>query len=693
MAALQWHLLSSNHLTMQSPWTEHRAPNGQPYYYNPLTKESTYVHPDLQQVAPKKEKPHLKTPIPGTEWIKVATTEGNVFYSNKVTKQSVWTVPEELKPALEAMHAAEKAAAEPAPAPKKSSQGKRKAEESVPVDEVVINKKSKVDEEAEDAEDDDESEEEEEEEEEWQREAAAQLAAEAEEEKQLAEEREMEAKLEAQRLKETIEAAIPQRVDLSIEEGKALFKTLLREKDINPLHPWDTSLPKFIQDPRYVLLPSVAARREAFDEYCKERARELRQSNVKKEKEAAASPKEEYENLLKDEVKSTRASWTDFRRAWKKDRRFYGWGRDDREREKRFREYLKELGEKKRAAAEKAEANFFALLKEHITISEGLSWKEVKARRPVYKDPRYDAVGSSSLREELFNTFLKGKASITAKDTSEEAPGNEETDKDEPSDRQERRAKAVKEREEKIHAERRRLDADIERSKKGIDQEEGERFFMTLLTDAIREPQMTWEKALPQLKTDPRFNNSPLSLNNQIRLFHAHTGHLRAKQITNLHALFEAHAPSLATSFASLPIDTLLASAPVARLGYEEDQLQNEFEKWQRERTTQARAAFDEMMAENSFVEFWGRLGKIGGQSVGESLKLDGDDIGEAGEDDEKVDMKTLAKSVDIREMEKVLKNDKRYITFDHVPDQREKWLRNYLSGLSAPKLSVHING
>lgn len=167
---------------------------------------------------------------------------------------------------------------------------------------------------------------------------------------------------------------------------------------------------------------------------------------------------------------------------------------------------------------------------------------------------------------------------------------------------------------------------------------------------------MTWEKALPQLKTDPRFNNSPLSLNNQIRLFHAHTGHLRAKQITNLHALFEAHAPSLATSFASLPIDTLLASAPVARLGYEEDQLQNEFEKWQRERTTQARAAFDEMMAENSFVEFWGRLGKIGGQSVGESLKLDGDDIGEAGEDDEKVDMKTLAKSVDIREMEKVLK-------------------------------------
>lgn len=67
---------------------------------------------------------------------------------------------------------------------------------------------------------------------------------------------------------------------------------------------------------------------------------------MKKEKELA-NPKEAYEGLLKEEVKSTRTSWTDFRRAWKKDRRFYSWGRDDREREKRFRDYLKDLGESK----------------------------------------------------------------------------------------------------------------------------------------------------------------------------------------------------------------------------------------------------------------------------------------------------------------------------------------------------------
>jgi hypothetical protein len=150
------------------------------------------------------------------------------------------------------------------------------------------------------------------------------------------------------------------------------------------------SLPLFISDPRYVLLPSVAARREAFDEYCRERARELRASRVKKEE----NPKEEFEKLLATEVKSTRTSWTDFRRQWKKDRRFYGWGRHDREREKRFREFIKDLAEsmcsvtwfsafyeirppEKRLLAQKAEADFFALLRESDIAHDGAVWTEV----------------------------------------------------------------------------------------------------------------------------------------------------------------------------------------------------------------------------------------------------------------------------------------------------------------------------
>jgi transcription elongation regulator 1 len=81
---------------------------------------------------------------------------------------------------------------------------------------------------------------------------------------------------------------------------------------------------------------------------------------VKKERDLA-NPEEAFERFLKEEIKSTRTSWTDFRRTWKKDRRFWGWGRDDRQREKRFREYLKELGESESS---------FSIAKIRLTVSQ-----------------------------------------------------------------------------------------------------------------------------------------------------------------------------------------------------------------------------------------------------------------------------------------------------------------------------------
>jgi hypothetical protein len=229
------------------------APGGQIYYHNAQTQESTYIRPlpsfqnlPLPQPKRKKEKPLVKTPIPGTQWIRVQTNEGNVFYSHKAKKQSLWTVPDEIKDAVAALMAKEEEDEKDAAAIKEEEAkmaekeqlmevervraevegiAKRKADDMVPVDEVVISKKARVeDDEGESDGDSDESEEEE-----WQREAAAQLATEAEEEKKRQEE---EAKAEAKRVKEEAEAEsrkskelnMPARVDLSVEEAKALFK-------------------------------------------------------------------------------------------------------------------------------------------------------------------------------------------------------------------------------------------------------------------------------------------------------------------------------------------------------------------------------------------------------------------------------------------------------------------------------------
>lgn len=82
------------------------------------------------------------------------------------------------------------------------------------------------------------------------------------------------------------------------------------------------------------------------------------------------------------------------------------------------------------------------------------------------------------------------------------------------------------------------------------------------------------------------------------------------------------------------------------------------------------------MLHENTFVEFWGRLGKIGGEGVEGGVKRDDDgdeDEGEGGGGN--VDMKKLAKCVDITEVEKVLKvRAQRYSTEGRNRVLKSEW-------------------
>lgn len=194
----------------------------------------------------KKDKPLVKTPIMGTDWIRVLTTEGNTFYSNKATKQSSWTVPDEIQEEVASLEREEeetrlkeeqaKAEVEQRKREEETAMeveriknevqeavGKRKADELVK--ETTTSKKARI-------EDKVDEEEESEEEEEWQREAAAQLAAEAAEHERLQEEERQREEEEARKAEEDLKAKqralnIPDQVDLSLDEAKALFKVSL----------------------------------------------------------------------------------------------------------------------------------------------------------------------------------------------------------------------------------------------------------------------------------------------------------------------------------------------------------------------------------------------------------------------------------------------------------------------------------
>lgn len=119
------------------------------------------------------------------------------------------------------------------------------------------------------------------------------------------------------------------------------------------------------------------------------------------------------------------------------------------------------------------------------TIYELKSTIFIKVKRKLSHDQRYDAVGSSSLREELFNTFLKARVSSSKDDevtmsqnpvaTLKAANPNGETGPQ--RKRLERKERALKEREEKVRAQRGRMEAEIGRSRVDLNQEEGEREF------------------------------------------------------------------------------------------------------------------------------------------------------------------------------------------------------------------------
>ncbi|VDM16214.1 unnamed protein product [Hydatigera taeniaeformis] len=73
----------------QTPWSEHTSHDGRKYYYNNLTKVTTWEKPDELKSASEK----LLAICP---WKEFKSDSGKVYYYNAETKESVWTKPQEL---------------------------------------------------------------------------------------------------------------------------------------------------------------------------------------------------------------------------------------------------------------------------------------------------------------------------------------------------------------------------------------------------------------------------------------------------------------------------------------------------------------------------------------------------------------------------------------------------------------------
>lgn len=180
------------------------------------------------------------------------------------------------------------------------------------------------------------------------------------------------------------------------------------------------------------------------------------------------------------------------------------------------------------------------------------------------------------------------------------------------------------------------------------------------------------------------------------RLFDAHISRIAGKRSNALHQLFQLHTPSLDTSYDAV-YPKIIDDPLVQRLGLDVNSLEERWSAWNRSREVDARQEFDSMLGENSFVEFWGKMRKKTVDEAAAAVKRDeeGEEEEEAGEglgEGGTADLIQLAQQIDLNEIKAVLRvcnapsrtsgfadvfqRDKRYRQFDHVPEEREQWIR-----------------
>lgn len=114
------------------------------------------------------------------------------------------------------------------------------------------------------------------------------------------------------------------------------------------------------------------------------------------------APKDLYQELLDTET-THRTHWDDFKHKFRKDIRFMSVS-EAKERERLFRDHVQRLRDRRAAEEKRVEAEYLELLRETREIRKDSSWRKLK--RLLEEDPRYEAVSSSTRREDLFRDYL-----------------------------------------------------------------------------------------------------------------------------------------------------------------------------------------------------------------------------------------------------------------------------------------------
>ncbi|WIA16549.1 hypothetical protein OEZ85_013221 [Tetradesmus obliquus] len=381
----------------QSDWTEHPGPNGRSYFFNRVTKVSTWTKPDELMTAVERAKaaadkagaaapaaaaaapaaaapaaaaaaPAAAAPAAASSaaasdvaaaaaaagsssavseaakaWKQYTAPDGRPYFYNKITKESKWTMPEEMKQAAAAAAGGTAAAGKAAPAAAAAANGDAS------------------------------------------RDAKA---------------KEQPAAAAAPKAKE--EPAKPI-VYATKEAAKEAFKALLTDFDIPAEASWDNAMRLIIHDPRYGALKALGEKKSAFNEYCT--ARRAAEREEARRRQVAA--KEGFMALLEDAAELEPGDTYDrAARLLNHDGRWKEVESDALRREL-FKDHMEALKRRRVEAEKRKQESAVAAFKELLarsSLKPSSSWRKVAAK--LQDEEAYEALDRLT-RLEVFQAHIR----------------------------------------------------------------------------------------------------------------------------------------------------------------------------------------------------------------------------------------------------------------------------------------------
>ncbi|KAK9955819.1 hypothetical protein ABG768_015670 [Culter alburnus] len=413
------------------------------------------------------------------------------------------------------------------------------------------------------------------------------------------------------------------------------FRDMLLERGVSAFSTWDKELHKIVFDPRYLLL-NPKERKQVFDQYVKTRAEEER----KEKKNKLMQAKDDFRKMMEDARFHIRTTFSEFAAKHSKDPRFKAIEKM-KDRETMFTEFMIALRKKDKEDSknkvEKVKQDFFDLLSDHhVDVSQ--RWSKVKDK--LETDQRYKAVESSAAREELYKQYVEKQAK------------NVDAEKEKELERQARIEASLREREREVQRARSEQTKEIDREREQHKREEAVQHFKALMSDMVRSTDASWSETRRNLRKDHRWESSSLlERHEKEKLFEEHVEALTKRKKEHFRQLLdETSMITLTTTWKE--VKKIIKDDPrCIKFSSSDRKKQREFEDYIKDKYITAKADFRTLLKETKFITY-------------RSRKL----IQESDQH--------------LKDVEKVLQNDKRYLVLDCVPEERRKLIMFYIEDL-----------